>query len=260
MLTAEVVPPEGARYAASLVLVPGLWTTPAGWRRCAGFLAHRGWECHLLDVRDVAGGVATRGAAVAEYARGVEGRVVLVGYDAGAWIAAAAAAPAAAAAVALVAPLLPGGAAVRGIAFELRVLWALVAGRPVPAPAAADPLWTEVPGARTALVETAPADPAAAREILWGRLSPVPVVGVPALVVAGGRDPLLGPDAAAALATRLGSKTAVLPDAGHWLLGPRFFQATAGAVHRWIVQELGAPLLELYPEAMAAREAEEDES
>ena len=30
------------------------------------------------------------------------------------------------------------------------------------------------------------------------------------------------------------------------------------AVHRWIVQRLGAPLLELYPEAMAAREEEEE--
>jgi alpha-beta hydrolase superfamily lysophospholipase len=240
------------------VLVPGLWTTPAGWRRCAGFLAHRGWECHLVDVRSVAGGVAARGAALAEYARGIEGRSVLVGYDAGAWIVAAAAAPAGAAAVALVAPLPPGGA-VRGIAFDLRVLWALVAGRPVPPPAAADALWTEVPGAPAALVETTPADPIVAREILWGRLPTAPVTGVPALVVAGERDPFVSRDGVAALATRLGSKTAVLPEAGHWLLGPRFFQATAGAVHRWIVQELGAPLLELYPEAMAARDAAEDE-
>jgi pimeloyl-ACP methyl ester carboxylesterase len=259
MLDAEVVPPEGARYAASLVLVPGLWTTPAGWRRCAGFLAHRGWECHLVDVRGVAGGVAGRGAAVAEYARGVEGRVVLVGYDAGAWIAAAAAAPSSAAAVALVAPLPPGGAAVRRIAFELRVLWALVAGRPVPPPAAADPPWSEAPGGSDAHVETAPADPVVAREILWGRLATASVTGVPVLVVAGERDPYAGPDDVMALASRLGSKTALLPEAGHWLLGPRFFQATAGTVHRWIVQELGAPLLELYPEAMAARE-EEDEA
>jgi hypothetical protein len=29
-------------------------------------------------------------------------------------------------------------------------------------------------------------------------------------------------------------------------------------VHRWIVQRLGASLLELYPEAMAARESDEE--
>jgi alpha-beta hydrolase superfamily lysophospholipase len=108
-------------------------------------------------------------------------------------------------------------------------------------------------------VETACDDPAAVREVLWGRLAAAPPAAVPTLVVAGGRDPLLRAHELTALAGRLGARTSVLPEATHWLLGPRSFQATAGAVHRWIVQELGAPLLELYPEAMAARDGEDDE-
>jgi len=257
MLTAEVVPPEGARYAATLVLVPGLWAGPSAWRRCAGFFAHRGWECHLVDVRAIAGGVLPRAAAVAAYARDLDGRAVLVGHDAGAWVAARAARPANAAAAALVAPLLPGGAAARAIAFDLRILWALTAGRRVPPPGASARLWRETPDGAAAAVETAPDDAAAVRDVLWGRLGAPGPLGVPAVVLGGARDPLLAPDAATALAGALGADVALLPDAGHWPLGPRFFQATAGAVHRWVVQRLGAPLLELYPDAMAAREAED---
>lgn len=258
MLTAEVVPPEGARYASTLLLVPGLWAAPSGWRRCAGFLAHRGWECHVVDVRAVPGGIAARAASVAEYARGVEGRAVLIGHDAGAWVAAHAARPANAAAVVLVAPLVPGRSPVRGIAFDLRVLWALLAGRPVPAPGvAAERLWSEVPG-RPVPVQTFPDDPVAVREVLWGRVGAAGAAGVPTLVVSGQHDPFLAPDSAAALAGRLGGEATVLPEAGHWPLGPRFFQATAGVIHRWVVRQLGAPLLELYPEAMAARDADDE--
>src|SRR5439155_2971703 len=64
MLSAETPPTEGARYAAGLVCIPGLWAGSGVWRGFASHLGHRGWECHLLDVRGVAGGLAARAAAV----------------------------------------------------------------------------------------------------------------------------------------------------------------------------------------------------
>jgi pimeloyl-ACP methyl ester carboxylesterase len=81
---------------------------------------------------------------------------------------------------------------------------------------------------------------------------------VPAVVVAGDRDRLLPADAAAAFARAAGADLLRLDGAGHWpLAGPRWQPAVA-TVHRWLVQRLGAPLLELYEEAMADRDAEDD--
>src|SRR2546426_12788523 len=62
MLSAETPPAEGARYAAGLVCIPGLWAGSGVWRGFASHLGHRGWECHLLDVRGVAGGPGARAA------------------------------------------------------------------------------------------------------------------------------------------------------------------------------------------------------
>ena len=51
MLSADIVRAESARYTTSLLCIPGLWSAPLVWRDFAGYLAHRGWESHLLDVR-----------------------------------------------------------------------------------------------------------------------------------------------------------------------------------------------------------------
>jgi pimeloyl-ACP methyl ester carboxylesterase len=251
MPTAETLPAEGSRYAASLVLVPGLWAGTPVWRGFASFLAHRGWECHLLDVRDVRADTAARAAAVAAYATALPTPSVLLGHDAGGLVALAAAPAAGAAAAVLVSPLLPGSRAVRSLARAPRVLLALLLGRDVPPPGreAASP----------APVPLAPESAAAVRDVLWGRVRPTPA-GIPTLVVAGDRDPLLPLDDAEALARTLGAERATIAGAGHWPLVDATWQQTAGVVHRWLVQRLGAPLLELYPEAMAERDAEtEDE-
>jgi pimeloyl-ACP methyl ester carboxylesterase len=102
-------------------------------------------------------------------------------------------------------------------------------------------------------------EPAAA---IWEAARGIPgglAAAVPTLVVSGGRDPLLPASEAAALAERLAAEHVTLPAAGAWPLSGPAWQDVVGAVHRWIVQRLGAPLLELYPEAMAAREEEEGE-
>jgi len=261
MLNATVVRAESGRYAAALVCVPGLWAGPVVWRRFAGYLAHRGWESHLVDVATVAGDVAARGAAVAEYAaaRGVP--AVVLGHDAGGLVALAAAS--AAAAVVLVAPLLPASAPARTLAARRGAVLPLVLGQPVPPPdlAAAGPLCGELPPPECAAIVGGlrPESAAVLRDVARGRFRPAPLGDVPALVVAGDRDPLLPPVSAALLARTIGAEQATIAGGGHWLLGGTAWQPTVDTVHRWIVRRLGESLLEFYAEAMADRAEDEDE-
>src|SRR5262249_3156686 len=135
MLTAETVHPEGARYAACQVLVPGLWAGPPVWRRFAGLLGHRGWECHLVDVRGVGGGLAARAAALADYVGALPAPAVLVGHDAGGLAALGAAARCRVTALVMLAPVAPGSPRARALALSVAALLALLRSRPVPPPA-----------------------------------------------------------------------------------------------------------------------------
>jgi len=260
MLSAEIVRPESARYATSLVCVPGLWAGPGVWRGFASYLAHRGWESHLLDVRALDAGLAERAAAVAAYATELPAPPILLGHDLGSLVALAAAARAPTAALGLIAPLVPGNAPARALALRPPTFLRLLLGRPVPPPggAAAASLYGELaPPLRRAVVAHLGAEsPRVLREVVWPRTSPAGVGGVPALVVAGDRDPLLPPPAAAAFAGALGAEHQPLEGAGHWVLAGPAWQRAVGLVHRWIVQRLGEPLLERYAEAMAEREDE----
>jgi len=262
MLTAETVHAEGARYAASVVCVPGLWTGPGVWRAFAGHLGNRGWECHLLDTRGLPGGIAARATAVAEYAAGLATPPILVAQDTGAPVALAAAAQSGAAAVVLIAPLPPGSRGARLLVLAPRPLLALVVGGEVPPPSGrASALWLDLPEpVRSAAVrDLAPDDAMSVRDVVWGRVELGSTGTVPTLVLAGARDRLVAPEASAALARATGAELRVLEGAGHWALAAPGWQDTAALVHRWLVQRLGAPLLELYAEAMAERETEEGE-
>jgi pimeloyl-ACP methyl ester carboxylesterase len=258
MLSAEVVHAEGARYAAPLILVPALWAGPAAWRGCAGFLAHRGWECHLVDVRGAGqGGLVARGAAIAEYAAALATPPVLVGHDAGGLAALLAAVRHPMAAVVLVAPIVPGSGAARSLVRSPRALLALLRGRPVAPPAGrAAVLFLGDRGVvPPQLVDVLAPEPAeVVRDVAWGRAPIAGVPGLPVLVATGDSDPLASPDVLAAFARAIGAECERLPGAAHWPLFGRAWQPTIDVVHRWIVRRLGAPLLELYEEAMAERE------
>jgi pimeloyl-ACP methyl ester carboxylesterase len=262
MLAAEIQRAEGGRYAASLVLLSGLWAGPAAWRPCASYLAHRGWESHLLDLRGLPEGQAGRAAAVANYAAALGVPAILIAHGGAAGTAVAAARHGCARGLVLVSPLMPGSRGARELTLGLRTALPLVLGRPVPTPAGhpEDLLLGALPepvraGVRAGLAP----EPAAfvwevargVREELHGH--------VPTLVAGGSRDPLLPVAAAEALAASIGADHVVLPDAGAWPISGPGWQAVVGTVHRWIVRRLGEPLLELYPEAMAAREEEEEE-
>jgi len=263
MLTAETMHAEGARYTASIVCVPGLWSGAAVWRGFAGHLGHRGWECHLLDVCGVAGGVAARATAVADYVAALPTPAVLVGHDAGGLIALIAAHRTAPAAVVLVAPLVPGSRAARGLVLGARSLLALITGGSVPPPTGrARAAWLDLPEPVPAELSRAlaPDDAGVVRDVVWGRVRPVPAGGVPVLLLAGGRDALLPPAEARLLAGTVAAEVHVLESAGHWPFAGPSWQDAVALVHRWLVQRLGEPLLELYAETMAERDTGEDET
>jgi pimeloyl-ACP methyl ester carboxylesterase len=261
MLTAETVHPEGARYAAAVVCIPGLWAAGGVWRGFASYLAHRGWECHLLGVREIPGGIEARAGAVADYVAELPVPAILLGHDAGALVALAAAQRRRPAAIVALAPLAPGSRGARLLVRAPGSLLALVLGRPVPPPAgAAAAPWLDLvePLAGGVRVALAPEDAASVRDVAWGRFRPPPAAGIPAVLVGGARDRILPPADAEALARRLGAEPHVLEGAGHWSLAGPTWQAAVALVHRWLVQRLGEPLLELYAEAVAEREAEDD--
>ena len=263
MLTAEIVHAEGARYTASIVCVPGLWSGAGVWHGFAGHLGHRGWECHLLDVSAVAGGVAARANAVADYAAALPTPSVLVGHDAGGLIALIAAHRTAPAAVVLAAPLVPGSREARRLVLGARALLALIVGGDVPPPTGrARAAWLDLPDPVPAelLRALAPDDAGVVRDVVWGRVRPAPAGPLPVLLLAGARDVLLPPAQARILAGTVAAELQVLDGAGHWPFAGPSWQNAVVLVHRWLVQRLGEPLLELYAETMAEREAEDEEA
>jgi len=253
MVTVETLAGEGPRYTAPMVCLPALWAGPASWRSAGALLAHRGWHCHLVDIRGVPGGIAGRGTAVGAYAATLGAPPVLVGHDAGALVALATAGRTPIAALVLVAPL----HAPRAIRLGARGTLALVLGRPVPPPVASDWLDLLAPDAAVVRAGLGPEDARAVREALSGRGASDAVPSVPTLVVAGTHDRLLPPSAASTVARALGAELASVDGGGHWLLAGAAWQATVRLVHRWLVQALGEPLLDRYAEAMAERAADE---
>jgi pimeloyl-ACP methyl ester carboxylesterase len=261
MLSAEVAHPEGPRYAASLVCIPGLWTGPALWGGVGSYLAHRGWECHLVDAGAVRGGVDARAEAVAEYVAELDRAAILVAHDGGALVALAAAARRPPSALVFVAPLPPRTRAARALTATPRRLAALVLGGPITPPEGRGAVrWLPAGHAARARVESAlhAEDAAVVRDVLWGAPEVHAVAGVPALVVAGAADPLVSVDASAGFAAASGAELRVLDGVGHWPL-VEGWQDAVSVVHRWLVRRLGEPLLETYAEAMADRDAEDPE-
>jgi predicted alpha/beta hydrolase family esterase len=249
------VPPEGGRYATSLVFVPGLWTPAAALRGLASFLGHRGWEGRILElVRQ--GGLRARVDVVLAAMRATTSPPVLVGHGAGSIVALEASRQTAPGALALLCPTLPGSPASQALTRRWEALSALALGRDVPPPAAGSAGRIYGPTAAPALESDTRE---AVLDVVRGRLPLRPVAGIPTLVVSSPDDPLLGPESAVRLATTLAATHRTLPG-GHWTVtGPRWKEAV-GVLHRWLVQSLGESLLELYEEAMADRGDEPDGS
>ena len=252
MLLSIPLRPESPCYAVPLLFLPDLWSPASVWLPVGSFLDHRGWDGELLELRGT-GGMAQRTAAVMEHVATLDRLPVLIGHGAGALVALDVARDSPVAAVVLVAPLLLGSGACRRLTARWDAVWAIARGRDVPPPQGlrARRLFREVPSGLDG--ETA----RAVVDVVRGRARPPTRLSVPTLVVGGEHDPLLSRDAGIALASALGAEHVEIPGAGHWPLLPPRWRSTVGVVHRWLVHRLGEPLLDLYAEAMADREADQ---
>ena len=232
---------EWPKFTAPLVLVPGLWCGATAWHRGMGYLAHRGWTCHALDLggdrRPVS--LAEWHAAVQEAVRCCDAPPVLVGHDLGGLLALQGTIAALRAVVAL-APLVPRVLARHGhpAMTGWGAWWALRRGAAVPAPAG--------PRAKQYFADGAPGgtvpEPAAVFSGL-AQLPPPRPTRHPALIVAGEHDTVCPPDELAGFAQLLGAQFRVAPGAGHALPWEAGWEDRVHMIHRWLVQTLGEPLL-----------------
>src|SRR6516164_11408280 len=86
-LLAEIIAPESEKFTAPLVLVHGLWDSPAVWRRWAGYLAHYGWRCVAVARREIAGGIDAHVRDLRAAIAALAVPPVIVGHDLGALLA-----------------------------------------------------------------------------------------------------------------------------------------------------------------------------
>jgi pimeloyl-ACP methyl ester carboxylesterase len=250
MLRATPVHAESPRYAAPLLFLPELWAPAEVWLPVASFLGHRGWESELIHLRG-ADDLAARVAGVIEHARRLPHPPILIGHGGGAVVAMGCARAGPVAAAVLVAPLVPGRARIGVLTRRWDAVAALLLGRALPPPRgeSARRVFGEVPDG----LDVEPAR--AVFDVVRGRPGELRPLGMPTLMVAGTRDPLLPRDAAMALAAALGAEQTEIEGAAHWPIVAPAWQHTADVVHRWLVRRLGEPLLDLYAEMMAERDA-----
>ncbi len=259
-VTIESIAAESPKFTAPIVLIHGLWCTAAVWRKFMGYLAHRGWICHALNLRghgDAGAVDALSTACFADYVSDVEQVIaaceavpVVVGHDLGGLLALGCVAPAARAVVAL-APLVPR--ALGGTPNPTLTRWAtrlaMLRSRPVPPPRGrlgAAYFADGAPG------EATHDSARIARELCGGAFSLAPCGDRPTLVVAGRRDRFSPLAEIERLARHVGATLHTAEDAGHAMPWEAGWEKRVAETHRWLIQTLGEPVL-------AMRDEEEEE-
>ena len=247
-LLAEITEAESAKFTSPMLLVHGLWEAADVWRRFTGYLTHRGWRCIAVQLRGRAGTEPV--AAAAEHLADIRAAIatleappVLVGHDLGAVVALQAAAMTRA--VVALAPIVPMPVAVESPrALRHSGNWLTRRfGLPLSPPGGR---WRSAyPSRRPQVSEAA----AVVRDVVHAS---VPIESlpphVPGFVLAGERDPVTSVAAGRDLATHVGARFQVCAAGGHTLHNEPGWDENVAAIHRWIVQRLGAPLLALYEE------------
>jgi pimeloyl-ACP methyl ester carboxylesterase len=239
-LRADVLEGEGAKYTGPMLLLHGLWDTPAVWQRFMGYLAHRGWHCFALHLQSGSIPVDSLQVHLENVRASIESldaAPVILGHDLGAYLA-----------------LRMAGSARAVVAVSPLVLPPLVSCSPLHLDAAAGfvaryLLRTARPARRWSHLFAAGVRESTEllRELVLGQPPPEPS-SVPCMVMRGELDPILLVDAAQALAARTGADLVLCPSASHRIPAEPGWESRVGEIHRWIVQRLGAPLLALYEE------------
>jgi pimeloyl-ACP methyl ester carboxylesterase len=248
-VTIESSAAESTKFAAPMVLVHGLWCHAAVWRKFMGYLAHRGWTCHAINLRghgDAASRETINQLSFSDHLSDLQQVVaacdappVVVGHDLGGLLALACPVAALRAVVAL-APLVPRtvGGAPNPLLASWRARVAVLRSRPLPPPCRVlGPEYEAAPGG-------VPLESSnLVRELRDCPFDLVTRGAHPAVLVAGERDRICPPCGVERLALRLGAQFQTVPDAGHALPWGTGWETLVAATHRWLVQTLGEPLL-----------------
>lgn len=241
-LRAEITRPESDKFTAPLLLVHGLWERPPVWRRFAGYLAHRGWQCIALERRADAKSIAAHLADLRAAIAALDVPPVILGHDLGGVLALRCAEITRAAAA--IAPLVGPPLIATLPALEHAGSWiARRRGAPLHAPRGR---W-----ANAYPIRDVAEDAHLLKEIGAGGVAPLPPTGATPRAVFGVEDDeIAAPAALQAFAEAAGAELQMLDRGGHAILeGPGWERVVAG-VHRWIIQKLGVDLLALYEESM----------
>lgn len=251
-ITIESIASDSAKFAAPLVLVHGLWCSAAVWRKFMGYLAHRGWTCHAVNLRghgDAGGRDQISGLGIADYVSDLQQVIalcettpVVMGHDLGGLLALACA-PAATRAVVALAPLVPraiSGSVHPSVLSSWRTRIAIRCGRPLPPPKGrlgAEYFAAAPPGGATA------DSTLAARELVDDVFHLRIGNDSPTLMVAGESDRFSPPGTVERLAQHVRAQFRIAERTGHAMPWAPGWEQQAAATHRWIIRTLGEPLL-----------------
>jgi len=250
-ITLRLDPAEaGGRYLAPILILPGLFQSPACWRGMTSMLAHRGWNVYLLPrpattdaTGSTAGGWRTALTTAVRVASNLDTKVVVFGADIGASLALGLLADIRPLALALFAPAEPGHAADayrKALGFFGRMRGQ--AGPDVAAPASI---------AKTAPRPTDPGtEPRAfVQDLIFAGDGLRPTTHPPALVFAPENDPLVAAEHAQSFAATPYAKLARAKLSGRWWPSSRW-EPVADEVHRFLILTLADRVVEFPDEVI----------
>jgi pimeloyl-ACP methyl ester carboxylesterase len=248
----DTIAAERSKFTAPMVLVHGLWCTSSVWRRFMGYLAHRGWDCHAVNLRGRSSKPTLEQPAPAStsFADHLEdlntvlescnAPPIVVGHDLGGLLALSSSVTLSA--LVALSPLLPASrrdSPLPGFTnFRARI--ALRWRNRLPPPAGdVRRRYFGITPPQSIVPEAAPL----ARDLCNPSL-PFPLAAAATtLIVVGDADMITPVDAATELATDIGAEVLVVPDGGHALPWENGWQERVTEVHRWLIRTLGDPLL-----------------
>ena len=253
--------PEPLKFAAPIILLPELFTTPRHLAIVLGYLASIGWEVFVPDLRAAFGKNATPELAklhftdliaLASEAIDALGRdAIILGHGVGGLVAIKLSSHPRVKASVAYAPLIPGFRTplIGGFANRL----AMMRGREINPPrgrilfeliADSDPFTRD--GSIKSMV---PDSPRVAADIIDGTIDFADTKKTaPRLIIAGDSDIFAPFDRTQKFADSIGAKLTKIPGRGHWLIGGRALERAINETQRFLVRALGQDLLLLYPE------------
>jgi pimeloyl-ACP methyl ester carboxylesterase len=224
-----------------------------------GYLAHRGWDCHAVNLRgrsrgsDARGSTAPADVGLREHLEDLDAVIaacdappILIGHDLGGLLALSSQLAPVRAVVAL-APLVPAshhGPAIPAVS-DLRARLAVKIRKHLAPPKGRDRrLYFGAKAQEPLVAESA----VLARQLADADL-PYPLcAGVPTLMVAGSDDQVVPVGTVAALANKIGADMQRIDGGRHPLPWDEGWQDRVTDIHRWLVRTLGDPLLALLDE------------